>query len=144
MVKKAAPDRLFRGDDASVRIPLPKADRSLIRHVLHVGSDGRDTPYLSTSDARDRAAEFGSELWETTASIAIAHGAAHLRHDELIRIIKTSSTGRAHWHNSFERRQAWKFVELHREHLLDYVGFAARSKQDLVTAIEATFSRVRR
>ena len=124
-------------------MPTPSADPSLIRHVLHVGSDGRETPYLSTSDARDLAAEFGTQLWETTASLAIARGATHLRHEELMQIIKTSSTGRASWRSAFERRQAWKFVEQHREHLLDYAGFTTRPPQDLVAAIDGTFARAR-
>jgi hypothetical protein len=124
--KKADP--LFRGDAGdAVAIPSPAADPSLVRHILYLGGYGRESPYLSTSAEPSVAARFAGpgRIWKTSGEKAEELGARHL--GQLESILKTSTTGRARWHNARQRLQARAFVERHAEHLLDFIPFRTRS-----------------
>ena len=113
-------EALFRGDGSeAVSIPDPAADPSLIRHILYLGGYGRQTPYLSTSSEEASAIKFaraGGRVWKTSGERAERLGARHLSRDELLAILKSSTSGRASWRNARQRLEARKLVELHAEH----------------------------
>lgn len=122
--KKADP--LFRGDGSdAVSVPNPAADPSLIRHILYIGGYGRESPYLSTSSEESSAARFaaGGRIWKTSGEFAERLGAKHVSQSDLQTILKSSTKGRAHWNNAWQRLQASKYVELHAEHLIDFIPF---------------------
>lgn len=96
-----------------------------MRHILYLGGYGRESPYLSTSAQETRAARFG-RLWKTSGELAEGLGAKHLGQIELETILKSSKAGRARWRNARQRLQARKYVELHAEHLIDFISFKAR------------------
>lgn len=119
-------DPLFRGDGPDgVWSPNPAADPSLIRHILYIGGYGRESPYLSTSSEESSAARFaaGGRVWKTTGELAESLGAKHLSQSDLEAILKSSTKGRARWGNALQRLQARKYVELHAEHLIDFIPF---------------------
>ena len=119
-------DPLFRGDGAdAVWVPNPVADPSLIRHILYIGGYGRESPYLSTSSEESSAGRFaaGGRVWKTTGELAERLGAKHLSQSDLETILKSSTKGRARWDNAWQRLQARKYVELHAEHLIDFIPF---------------------
>jgi len=71
------------------------------------------------------AARFG-RVWTTSGEKAEALGAKHLNQTELESILKSSTTGRAHWPNARQRLQARAFVERHAEHLIDFRSFRTK------------------
>jgi len=124
--KKADP--LFRGDGSdAVSVPNPAADPSLIRHILYIGGYGRESPYLSTSSEESSAARFaaGGRVWKTSGELAERLGAKHLSQSDLQTILKSATKGRARWNNAWQRLQARKYIELHAEHLIDFIPFKA-------------------
>jgi hypothetical protein len=123
--KKADP--LFRGDGSdAVSVPAPVAEPSLIRHILYLGGLGRESPYLSTSGDRTLADKFatrGGRVWKTSGALAEQLGAKHISQSDLQATLKSSKTGRASWSNARQRLLARKYVELHAEHLIDFIPF---------------------
>jgi hypothetical protein len=119
-------DPLFRGDGRdAVSVPSPGADPSLIRHILYLGGFGRETPYLSTSSDETIAARFAAagRVWKTSGAQAELLGAKHLSQSELQATLKSSTKGRARSPSARHRLLARKYVELHAEHLIDFIPF---------------------
>jgi hypothetical protein len=123
---------LFRGDASeAVSVPNPAADPSLVRHILYLGGYGRESPYLSTSSEETSAAKFargGGRIWKTSGQRAERLGAKHLSQDALLAILKSSTTGRASRRNTRQRLEARKLVELHAEHLIDFIPLKKTSR----------------
>jgi hypothetical protein len=137
-------DPLFRGDRAdAVAMPDAAADPSLVRHILYRGGYRRATPYLSTSSSDHVAQRFAGRdgrVWRTSGAAAEAGGANHLSQKELDTILKASKRGRARWPNAHERLLARKYVELHAEHLIDFVPFK-REVSGVAEAVRAMFEK---
>lgn len=129
MPKKAAwkqsRDPLYRGAFATTPgTPVPTASSSIVRHILYLEGFGRETPYMSTSEAYDCAERFAQEhdgaIWETSVARAQTHGVKHRSRKELLDLLKGTGKGDASWSDPFEVSQARKYVEQHLEHLLDF------------------------
>lgn len=98
----------------------------MIRHILYLGGYGRESPYLSTSGDESLAGRFasgGGRVWKTSGELAERLGAKYLSQSELQTILKSSTKGRASWSNARQRLLARKYVELHAEHLIDFLPF---------------------
>jgi hypothetical protein len=83
-------------------------------------------PTLSTSGNESSAARFaagGGRLWKTSGELAERLGAKHVSLGDLQVMLKSSTTGRAGWSNTRQRLLARKYVELHAEHLIDFLPF---------------------
>lgn len=119
---KISKDPLYRGDGKdSVCIPSPDADDSIVRHIMYFEGPGRKTPYLSTSEEYEVAANFSNgAVWQTLVTIARAESVAHISRTELLSLMKGNGKGRAKWPNAFEVMQARRYVEQWGEHLLDF------------------------
>lgn len=137
--KWRADDPLFRGDSIS-RVGLPKVDasNSIVRHVLYLEGFGRDTPYLSTSEALE-AAQFwaGSDggIWITTSASARDKKVRHLTKTELLNLLRGKGKGKAVWHSSLGVATARRYVEEWSEHLLDFSGLDQEAADEAVTAM---------
>jgi hypothetical protein len=123
--KKWKPSRhpLLRGDaSGGVRIPCPSADDSIVRHILYLEGPGRETPYLSTSEALEAARFFaqGGTVWATFVKTARNHGVGHIGNAELLSAMKGNGKGKAKWDDAFEVMQARRYAEQWAEHLLDF------------------------
>ena len=119
---------LFRGDhDASIWFPSPNANDSVVRHVMYFEGPGHDTPYLSTTERREVAAQFAlaGAVWETTVAVAKHNGVNHISKSELLGLMKGNGKGLAKWPDAFEVMTARRYVEEHGEHLLDFRAVAA-------------------
>lgn len=117
-------DPLYRGDAShSVQTPVPKANPSIVRHILYLGGYGRDTPYVSTTERVEIATFFAARgsVWKTTAPLAEEQGVAHIDNKQLLALLKGRGKGKAKWPNAYEVLQAKRYVEQHFEHLLDFV-----------------------
>ncbi len=136
---KASKDPLFRGDlTAGVRLPVPAADDSLVRHILYFEGPGRETPYLSTTENLVTAHRFAGSgaVWETSVSAAKARSIAHISNSELLASLKGNGKGKAKWSDAFEVMQARRYVEQWSEHLLDF-----RGQQELKATVAEIFRR---
>ncbi len=120
---KQSKDPLFRGDDKSeVSVPSPKANASIVRHVLFLEGPGRESPYLSTSEIRECAEHWakGGAIWKTHVKISEKNGVNHISKSELLQAMKGNGKGKAKWDDPFEVMQARRYVEQWSEHLLDF------------------------
>ena len=119
---KMSRDPLFRGDGkGAVSVPNPKADDSIVRHIMFFEGPGRETPYLSTSEEYDIAEKFSSgAVWETFVKIAKRESVLHISRTELLSLMKGKGKGKAEWPSAFEVMQARRYVEQWGEHLLDF------------------------
>ena len=117
---KMSKNPLYRGDGKdSVCVPNPKADDSIVRHIMYFEGPGRETPYLSTSEEYELAEEFSNgSVWETFVKIAKKESVQHINRTELLSLMK--GNGKAKWPNAFEVMQARRYVEQWGEHLLDF------------------------
>lgn len=135
-------DPLYRGDRrGGVALPVPQADRSLVRHILYLEGHGRETPYLSSSESRSTAARFaGSEgsvyigRPETWATV----GVKQRSRKELLQLLRGKGKGDAQWHSAFEVMRAHQFVEEAEEHLADFSSLETGA--DLEHATKVVFS----
>lgn len=136
-------DPLYRGDlrDA-VRLPVPHADRSFVRHVLQLEGPGMtDSPFLSTSEDRTAGQHFASRhgrVWTTTGRRLAEVGATDITHGTLIGAIKRG-TGPGAWPSASERQRARAYAMKWREHLADFSAFAA-APDDLAPAVTRAFT----
>lgn len=136
---KASKDSLFRGDTAAaVRLPTPRADDSIVRHVLYLEGPGRETPYLSTTESRDTARRFAGSgaVWQTSVATAKANAVDHISNSELLSSLQGKGKGKAKWSDAYEVMQARRYVEQWSEHLLDF-----RDTQDVGATVAAAFGR---
>lgn len=132
-------DPLYRGDHAlSVCVPTPKADDSVIRHVMYLEGPGRETPYLSTTEHREVASKFAQAngIWETTVPIAASASVRHISNAELLRLMKGNGQGIAKWPSPSEVSTARCYVEEHGEHLLDF-----RATEEPTVSVKAIFKK---
>jgi len=115
-------DPLYRGDAKnSVCVPNPKADDSIVRHIMYFEGPGRETPYLSTSEEYDLAENFSNgSVWKTFVKIARKESVLHISRTQLLSLMKGNGKGEAKWPNAFEVMQARRYVEQWGEHLLDF------------------------
>jgi hypothetical protein len=135
-------DSLYRGDRrGGVTLPVPRANCSLVRHILYLEGHGRETPYLSSSESLATAARFAGgdgsvyigrpEHWPTV-------GVEHRSRKELLLLLRGKGKGDAQWHSAFEVMRAHQFVEESEEHLADFA--AAESYADLERMTKAAFT----
>ncbi len=118
-------DPLLRGDATTgVRVPVPAANDSIIRHVLYLEGPGRETPYLSASESMAAANRFAQAgvVWKTFVKQAQANGVGHIGNSALLSLMKGYGKGKAKWDDPFEVMQARRYVEQWSEHLLDFRG----------------------
>jgi hypothetical protein len=118
-------DPLWRGDSASgLTCPSPRANASIVRHVLYLDGAGRETPYHSTSEEHDSAAHFagqiGGRVYRTTVASAQLAGVRHISKNELLGLLQGTGHGDAKWPSAYEVMTARKYVEQWGEHLLSY------------------------
>lgn len=118
-------DPLWRGDSAAgLSRPAPRANASIVRHILYLDGAGRDTPYHSTSEVHDMAAHFagkaGGRVYRTTVSTAQAAGVGHISRIELLGLLRDKGHGDAQWNSAYEVMTARRYVEEWSEHLLSY------------------------
>ncbi len=135
-------DPLWRGDSAAgVRIPAPRADRSIVRHVLYLDGPGRDTPYHSTTERHEVAEHFaggtGARVYETSAPAAELLGVSALSKIELLSLLKGKGKGDATWPSAVEVLQARKYVEQWSEHLLEFSELP--DSADLPTIVKSLY-----
>jgi hypothetical protein len=134
-------DPLFRGDVASgVQLPVPKADRSIVRHVLYLEGFGRPTPYVSTSESRDVAGNFaypGGRVYTTRVPEWTLNRVRHISQAELCQLLRGSGKGDASWPRAFEVAQARRYVEEWAEHLADFRG--VEPEVDLRSLVDQLF-----
>jgi len=141
-------DPLHRGDDADgVRTPEPSADPSLVRHILGLDGIGRSTPYTSTSEDEETAQFFAGRdgrVWHTLlARIEEEKGLRYISIGELRDLLRGKGKGDAAWHSAFEVRQAFKFVEEHAEHLIDFRPLEGQTPESVAAVVSRIFSRER-
>ena len=119
---KMSKDPLFRGDTKEkVCVPNPRADDSIVRHVMYFEGPGRETPYLSTSEDYELAENFSNgAVWETLVKVVKDASVGHISRTELLSLMKGNGKGKAKWQNPFEVMQARRYVEQWGEHLLDF------------------------
>ncbi len=120
---KSSKHPLFRGDAKSgVRLPVPQADSSIIRHILYLEGMGRETPYLSATEQQDVAKRFavGGAIWQTYVKKIKDNGVKHISNSELLKLMKKNGMGKAKWDDAFEVMQARRYAEQWGEHLLDF------------------------
>lgn len=118
-------DPLWRGDsDSGLTRPSPRADPSIVRHILFLDGAGRETPYHSTSEVREDAASFargrGGRVYQTTVAAANASDVRHISKTELIALLQGRGHGAANWPSAQEVMTARRYVEQWNEHLLNY------------------------
>ena len=134
-------DPLLRGDAVDeVALPNPTATASLVDHILYLGGRGRQTRYLSLTEALPTAEHFAGDgaVWETTVSRLAASGAAHRSRKELLGLLKPPGKGPATKHTAYELMLAKGYVERWSEHLAD---FGPVPLDQLPSAVKAAFHR---
>jgi len=135
---KASKDPLYRGDARDcVRVPNPRADDSIVRHIMYFEGPGRETPYLSTSETYESADQFSDgAIWQTLVRVAGREGVGHIGRAELLTLMKGNGKGKAKWPSAFEVMQARRYVEQWAEHLLDF-----REVADSAQVVKKIFSK---
>ena len=130
---------LLRGDfKEGVRSPVPKADNSVVRHILYLEGPGRETPYLSATESQEVAEYFAGPfglVWQTMVSKLKEQGINHLSKMDLLAMLKGNGKGKAKWDSPYEVMQARRYVELWSEHLLDF-----REIEDAAAAVSQIFA----
>ena len=141
-------DPLFRGDTrGGPDAPEPEADASIVRHLLYLEGYGRSSPYLSTTElediAREKYAGPNGIVRRTDLAQARQLEVGHCGRDELLQLLVGKGKGRAAWKNSFEVAQARRYVEESLEHLLDFRGHKALSREERLALVESLFNSER-
>jgi hypothetical protein len=117
-------DPLYRGDRrGGVAVPVPQANRSIVRHILFLEGHGRETPYLSSTESSATASRFaGSDgaVYSGHPENWSAVGVKHRSRKELLQLLRGKGKGDAQWHSAFEVMRAHQFVEESEEHLADF------------------------
>jgi len=135
-------DLLYRGDRrGGVTLPVPRANRSLVRHILYLEGYGRATPYLSSSESRATATRFASSdgsLYIGRPENWSAVGVKHRNRKELLQLLRGKGKGDGQWHSAFEVMRAHQFVEESDEHLADFS--TAEDGADLERMAKTAFS----
>jgi hypothetical protein len=144
---KAKTDPLFRGDAAhGVAVPVPDADRSLVRHLLQLESMGQPSPYLSASESEEVAQRFArDEGWVYQAKVPEwdAHKVRHVPFKELLQLLRGNGKGDARWHSSAEVFEAACNVKRDFEHLADFGSIEPQSSEHSQLTARTLFQRRR-
>lgn len=123
---KKSRDPLFRGDAAGgVAVPDPRANASIVAHILYLDGAGRATPYHSTTESEAIADHFAGRagrVYRTLAGKAEALGVDHISRVDLLRLLRGKGSGKAKWRSALEVMTARRYVEQWEEHLLDFAG----------------------
>jgi hypothetical protein len=112
--------------------PTPSANKSIVRHILYLEGQGRETPYLSSTEHEDTARRFAGR------NGTVFHGAPknwsgsavkHRSRKELLELLRGKGKGDAEWHSALEVLRASQYVEEHAEHLADFSGIHPENAQ---------------
>lgn len=136
---KISKDPLYRGESSSnPTIPTPQANKSIVRHVLYLEGQGRETPYLSTSESEDTARRFAGRSGSIFHAIAKEWHKSEVKHrsrKELLDLLKGKGKGDAGWGSAVEVLRAHQYVEEHAEHLADFSEIQPEAAESTVNAI---------
>lgn len=136
---KITKDPLYRGEgSSSLTVPTPQANKSIVRHVLYLEGQGRETPYLSTTEFRETAGRFAGRngsIFNTMPKEWNKSAVKHRSRRELLDLLKGTGKGDAAWNNAFEVLRANQYVEEHAEHLADFSVIQPDSIQSVVSLI---------
>jgi hypothetical protein len=135
-------DPLLRGDQENVAVPTPKANSSIVRHILYLGGMGRESPYLSATESEAVARYFAGssgKVWKTQVASVKKASVKHIDNNELLGLLRGKGFGPAKWSSALEVKQARKYVEQWLEHLLDFRPLSKIAKQELEAAIQNLF-----
>lgn len=132
---KPLKDPLYRGDirDAP-STPSPRADRSVVRHVLYLGGAGRESPYLSLTEDEIVALRFAGndgKVYSTHVKILKDRDVGHIPRRELLQLLRGTGKGRACWSSAWEVQRARQYVEENAEHLADFSGHDNMTEEEL-------------
>ncbi len=140
---KSSRDPLYRGDTREdISRPDPRADPSIVRHVLYLDGAGRTTPYLSTTEERATAERFAGKsghVYITSVPAWQKEDVNHRSRSELAQLLRGRGKGDARWPSAFEVMQARRYVEENAEHLADFRPHAELSPEDLAELVERLF-----
>lgn len=140
---KLTRDPLYRGDSASeLSLPTPSANRSIVRHILYLEGYGRETPYLSTSEALAAAQRFAGSQGMVYIAYPKAWPPFSVKHrpkKELLLLLKGKGKGDAEWPSAYEVMRARQYVEEAQEHLADFTDAHEVSTQDLREIVNGLF-----
>lgn len=143
---KSSRDPLLRGDaSGGIESPAPKADRSIVRHVLYLGGAGRESPYLSTTEDAATARRFAGPrgtVYRSHVPAWRADGVKHRSRRELLQLLRGKGKGDASWSNAFEVMQARRYVEEHAEHLADFTEHAEAASAKVASVVVRLFEVV--
>ena len=132
---------LYRGDvKDGVALPVPDAEKSLVRHILYLEGYGRTTPYLSTSESKDTASHFAGttgHVYEGTPRTWPSQNVAHRSRRELLQLLRGKGHGDAKWNSAFEVLRAYQYVEEHLEHLADFSSTTPKDNDDLTSIVSS-------
>ena len=139
---KVSKDPLYRGENSSTpTIPTPQANKSIVRHILYLEGQGRETPYLSTSESEDTARRFAGRNGSIFRAIPKEWPKSEVKHrsrKELLDLLKGKGKGDAAWSSAVEVLRAHQYVEEHAEHLAD---FSDIQPQDAGTTVNVIFKK---
>lgn len=62
---------------------------------------------------------------------------------ELRDLLRGKGKGDAVWHSAFEVRQAFRFVEEHAEHLIDFRRLVGQAPESIAAVVSTIFSKER-
>ena len=142
---KRTKDPLYRGDVVGgVALPDPSADPSLVRHILYLDGYGRQTPYLSTTEARATAERFARPaasrcVYATSVPDWDRADVQHISRKELLQLLRPPGKGEAKWPSAFEIMQARRRVEEHAEHLASFRAHDRSSEDGLRGLCDSLF-----
>lgn len=144
---KEADDPLFRGDSVEIPDPpRPRADPSLVLHILQLDGPGQPSPYLSTTESEDTAAYFANPKgFVLSTSVPVLREAAvrYIGKTELLQLLVGIGKGDARWHSAAEVKRAAHLVEQHAEHLASFRPHHEADEEQLRQVVRKTF-RLRR
>jgi hypothetical protein len=136
---KISKDPLYRGENSSnPTIPTPQANKAIVRHILYLEGQGRETPYLSTSESEDTARRFAGRNGNIFRAIPKEWHKSEVKHrsrKELLDLLKGKGKGDAEWSSAVEVLRAHQYVEEHAEHLADFSAIHPEAAESSVNTI---------
>ena len=141
---KAKRDSLYRGDKVGgVALPCPRANLSIVRHILYLEGYGRETPYLSVTETREAAFRFsgtGGTVYTSQPADWQEVGVKHRSRKELLLLLRKKGKGDAQWNSAFEVLRAHQYVQESQEHLADFRDLSETTDQELQTILPKMFT----
>lgn len=136
---KISKDFLYRGENSNgLTTPTPRANKSIVRHILYLEGQGRETPYLSSTEHADTAKRFAGRHGSVFQAAPREWGSSSVKHrskKELLDLLKGKGKGDAEWHSALEVLRASQYVEEHAEHLADFSDIQPEDAQKVVHTI---------